>query len=401
MAADTLLAERPQPELGSDGGAGLAPLIELRHVSKSYVGAEGPAVTILDDISLEVREGEMVALLGQSGSGKSTILRLMAGLTEPTQGAVLGHGAPVDGVNPNIAIVFQSFALYPWLIVQENVQVGLMQRRLTAEQEQEEIDRALELIGLSGYENAYPKKFSGGMRQRVGLARALVAEPEVLCMDEPFSALDVLTAESLRTEVVDLWRGAGHVGLKSIFLVTHNIVEAVFIATRIVIISTHPGRVRNVIVNALPYPRDVNSKPFAAMVDQVHAAITALVLPDEPTEGAVAAGGPGAGPTTALAGAPERRRRSGGPGRADSERAGGNDHRAARNHRGCAGNDQRVRPECPDRQGVRRNDRHRQGGRDAGPGRHAQGRRADDPGGVVLPRRAALRRARRFSGRRS
>ncbi len=306
MVADTLLAERPQPELGSDSGAGLAPLIELRHVSKSYVGAEGPPVTILDDISLEVREGEMVALLGQSGSGKSTILRLMAGLIEPTQGTVLSHGAPVDGVNPNIAIVFQSFALYPWLTVQENVQVGLMQRRLTAEQEQEEIDRALELIGLSGYENAYPKQLSGGMRQRVGVARALVAQPEVLGMDEPFSALDVLTAESLRTEVVDLWRGAERGGLRSIFLVTHNIVEAVFIATRIVIISTHPGRVRNVIVNTLAYPRDVNSKPFAAMVDQVHAAITALVLPDEPTEGAAPAGGPGAEQATVLAGAPDR-----------------------------------------------------------------------------------------------
>jgi NitT/TauT family transport system ATP-binding protein len=147
-----------------------------------------------------------------------------------------------------------------------------------------EIDRALELIGLTGYENAYPKQLSGGMRQRVGFARALVAHPEVLCMDEPFSALDVLTAESLRTEVVDLWRGSGHAGLKSIFLVTHNIVEAVFIATRIVIISSHPGRVRNVIANPLPFPRDVNSKAFAAMVDQVHAAITALVMPDDLAE---------------------------------------------------------------------------------------------------------------------
>ena len=293
MAADTLLAERPRPEPPPDSGVGVAPLIELRHVSKSYVGTEGPPVTILDDISLEVREGEMVALLGQSGSGKSTILRLMAGLTEPTQGAVLSHGAALDGVNRSLAIVFQSFALYPWLTVQENVQVGLLQRRLSGEQEQEEIDRALELIGLSGYENAYPKQLSGGMRQRVGLARALVAQPEVLCMDEPFSALDVLTAESLRAEVVDLWRASGRAGLKSIFLVTHNIVEAVFIATRIVIISTHPGRIRNVITNALPYPRDVNSKPFAAMVDQVHAAITALVLPDEPTEAVAVAGAPG------------------------------------------------------------------------------------------------------------
>jgi NitT/TauT family transport system ATP-binding protein len=307
MAAETLLAEKPQPESPTDSGASLAPLIELRHVSKSYVGTEGPPVTILDDISLEVREGEMVALLGQSGSGKSTILRLMAGLTEPTQGAVLSHGMPLDGVNRSLAIVFQSFALYPWLTVQENVQVGLLQRRLTAQQEQEEIDRALELIGLSGYENAYPKQLSGGMRQRVGLARALVAQPEVLCMDEPFSALDVLTAESLRAEVVDLWRGSGHAGLKSIFLVTHNIVEAVFIATRIVIISTHPGRIRNVIANALPYPRDVNSKAFAAMVDQVHAAITALVLPDEPTEAAAPAGAPGVDRTAeAVPGAPGR-----------------------------------------------------------------------------------------------
>ena len=284
MPVETLLADRSPPAVPRKD-ADSAPLIELRHVSKSYSGADGGApVTVLDDINLEVADGEMLALLGQSGSGKSTILRLMAGLTEPTQGAVLSHGAPLDGVNRRLAIVFQSFALYPWLTVQENVQVGLLQRRLDPRQEQEEIDRALELIGLTGYENAYPKQLSGGMRQRVGFARALVAQPEVLCMDEPFSALDVLTAENLRTQVVDLWRGAGHAGLKSIFLVTHNIAEAVFIATRIVIISSHPGRVRNVIVNPLPYPRDVNSRQFVALVDQVYAAITALVLPDEPGE---------------------------------------------------------------------------------------------------------------------
>jgi NitT/TauT family transport system ATP-binding protein len=173
--------------------------------------------------------------------------------------------------------------------VQENVRIGLIQRRLARASEDEEIERVLALIGLSGYENAYPKQLSGGMRQRVGFARALVAQPEVLCMDEPFSALDVLTAENLRTQVVDLWRDPGHAGLRSIFLVTHNIVEAVFTATRIVIISSHPGRVRNVIVNPLPFPRDVNSRPFAALVDQVHAAITALVLPDEPKEPVAAA----------------------------------------------------------------------------------------------------------------
>src|SRR5215472_1510750 len=257
MPTETLLDARPP----AASGKGAAPAIELRHVSKSYAGADGkPPVTVLDDISLEVRDGEMLALLGQSGSGKSTILRLMAGLTPPTRGVVLSHGAPLNGINDSLAVVFQSFALYPWLTVQENVQVGLVRRRLEARQERDEIDRALELIGLSGYENAYPKQLSGGMRQRVGFARALVAQPEVLCMDEPFSALDVLTAENLRTQVVDLWRSDTHAGLKSIFLVTHDIAEAAFMATRIVIISSHPGRVRTVIVNDLPFPRDINSR---------------------------------------------------------------------------------------------------------------------------------------------
>ena len=280
MPTETLLDASPAP---AATGHGIAPSIELRHVSKSYAGADGKApVTVLDDISLEVRDGEMLALLGQSGSGKSTILRLMAGLTPPTQGMVLSHGVPLTGINDSLAVVFQSFALYPWLTVQENVQVGLARRRLDAREEREEIDRALELIGLSGYENAYPKQLSGGMRQRVGFARALVAQPEVLCMDEPFSALDVLTAENLRTQVVDLWRSDRHAGLRSIFLVTHDIAEAVFIASRIVIISSQPGRISSVIDNPLPYPRDVNSKMFAALVDQIHAAITAHVLPDEP-----------------------------------------------------------------------------------------------------------------------
>ena len=310
MAAETVVADRPSSEPPRETASGAVPLIELRHVSKSYEGSDGGTpVTVLDDINLEVRDGEMLALLGQSGSGKSTILRLMAGLTEPTQGAVLSHGSPLDGVNRRLAIVFQSFALYPWLTVQENVQVGLIQRRLDARTAQEETDRALELIGLTGYENAYPKQLSGGMRQRVGFARALVAQPEVLCMDEPFSALDVLTAENLRTQVVDLWRGAGHAGLRSIFLVTHNIAEAVFIASRIVIISSHPGRVRTVIVNPLPYPRDVNSRQFAALVDQVHAAITALVLPDEPAEPARRAGAEAGAAVTTAEGArgPQRR----------------------------------------------------------------------------------------------
>lgn len=264
------------------------PIIELKHVSKSFASGGGPSVTILDDISLQVGEGEMLALLGQSGSGKSTILRLMAGLAQPTDGVVFCHGERLVGLNRSLSIVFQSFALYPWLTVSENVQVGLINRRLSAKQEQPEIDRVLELIGLSGYENAYPKELSGGMRQRVGFARAIVAKPEILCMDEAFSALDVLTAENLRTEVVNLWRERSEEqsNLKSIFFVTHNIAEAVFMATRIVIISSHPGRVKHIINNNLPYPRNVNSAEFQALVEQIHDAIIALALPDDATPAA-------------------------------------------------------------------------------------------------------------------
>jgi NitT/TauT family transport system ATP-binding protein len=261
------------------------PLIELRHVSKSYPTTDGGTrVTILDDVNLEVRDGEMLALLGQSGCGKSTILRLMAGLTEPTQGAVMANGAPLSGVNSDLAIVFQSFALYPWLTVEQNVQVGLIQRNLSRADEEKEIERALAIIGLTGYENAYPKQLSGGMRQRVGFARALVARPEILCMDEAFSALDVLTAENLRNEVVELWSNSQRAGIRSIFFVTHNIDEAAFMASRIVIISSHPGRIKHVIPNPLPYPRDVNSPAFAALVAQIREAITSLVLPDEPAD---------------------------------------------------------------------------------------------------------------------
>jgi len=259
------------------------PLIELQHVSKSYsVAAEGPPLTVLEDINLEVRSGEMLALLGQSGCGKSTVLRLMAGLTSPTEGTVLSHGKPLTGINPHLSIVFQSFALYPWLTVEQNVRVGANHRRLTGKQEREEVEQALELIGLSGYENAYPKELSGGMRQRVGFARALVAKPEALLMDEAFSALDVLTAENLRTEVVQLWQDTRTPELKSIFFVTHNIAEAVFMATRIVVITPNPGRIKHVIANPLPYPRDVNSAEFSALVTQIHEAITTTVMPDAP-----------------------------------------------------------------------------------------------------------------------
>ncbi len=266
-------------------------LIELHRASKSYEGADGgPGVTVLHDVDIEVREGEMLALLGQSGSGKSTILRLMAGLAKPSQGTVLRHGVPISGVNPDVAIVFQSFALYPWLTVEENVAIGTLKRRVEGPEAAEEVQRAIDLIGLSGYENAYPKQLSGGMRQRVGFARALVARPEVLLMDEAFSALDILTAENLRSEVVKLWRDRATAGLKSIFFVTHNIEEAVSMASRILVMSSHPGRITTEIVNPLPYPRDANAASFAAMMDKVRDAITALALPDQPEERPALAG---------------------------------------------------------------------------------------------------------------
>ncbi|MGE5615988.1 MAG: ABC transporter ATP-binding protein, partial [Bacillota bacterium] len=280
-------SREPEPA-ALEAHAGL--LIELNRVSKTYAASDGgPEVTVLDDVSIGVREGEMLALLGQSGSGKSTILRLMAGLARPTRGMVLRHGAPLAGVNPDVAIVFQTFALYPWLTVEENVEVGVIKRRIDPAAAGTEIQRAIDLIGLSGYENAYPKQLSGGMRQRVGFARALVARPEVLLMDEAFSALDILTAENLRTEVVKLWRDRAEAGLKSIFFVTHNIEEAASMASRILVMSSHPGHITKDIANPLPYPRDPNSAGFAAMMDEIRGAITALALPDRPEERAVAA----------------------------------------------------------------------------------------------------------------
>ena len=315
MPAEPSTLPTPVPAAKATGAPAPA-IVELSHVSKSFASGGGPAVTILDDINFHVEEGEMLALLGQSGSGKSTILRLMAGLAQPSEGVVLRHGEPLAGVNHSLSIVFQSFALYLWLTVFENVQVGLINRRLGAKKEEAEIERALELIGLSGYENAYPKELSGGMRQRVGFARAIVARPEILCMDEAFSALDVLTAENLRTEVVNLWqdRREDQSHLKSIFFVTHNIAEAVFMATRIVIISSHPGRIKHVIRNPLPYPRDVNSREFQTLVGQIHEAIVNLALPDEPAvpasqaEPTGSAGGEPEKAESAAGGAPGTRR---------------------------------------------------------------------------------------------
>ncbi len=254
-------------------------LAELRRVSKSYV-SDGHERLVLHDVNVAIHSGEVVAVLGPSGCGKSTLLRILTGLVLPTIGDVLCHGAPLHGLNPGSAIVFQGFALYPWLTVAENVRVGVYHKDLGPDEEAERCHRVIALVGLEGFEEAYPKELSGGMKQRVGIARALVGGPELLCMDEPFSALDVLTAEALRSEVYSLWsRGAA--GLRSLLLITHLIEEAVYLADRILVMTANPGTVKQVVVNPLPHPREYRDAAFLELVDDIHAVITAIHLPDE------------------------------------------------------------------------------------------------------------------------
>ena len=269
-----------------------APVIaELRNVTKSFTVAGGSEMKVLDQIDLAVHEGELLALLGQSGSGKSTVLRCLTGLTQPTSGRVLCYGQPLDGINPHASVVFQTFALYPWLTVEQNVAVGLMAKNLPKAERAAAVDKAIELIGLSNYHAAYPREISGGMRQRVGIARALVSEPAILCLDEAFSALDVLTAENLRHEMITLWHKKDAT-LKSVFMVTHNIEEAVEMATRICILFPRPGRLGLVLENNLPYPRDDKSPEFQNLVRTIHETITTLTLPDHPPEPLIVSGGP-------------------------------------------------------------------------------------------------------------
>ena len=268
----------------------LAPAVaELCAVSKSYTTAGGHELKVLENIDLAVRPGELLALLGQSGSGKSTILRCLTGLVEPTSGRSLAGGEILHGINPDVSIVFQTFALYPWLTVEQNVAVGLMSRKINRADRDAAVDRAIDLIGLGNYHTAYPRELSGGMRQRVGIARALVSQPKLLCLDEAFSALDVLTAENLRQELIALWRSKEN-KLSSIFMVTHNIEEAVEMATRVVVVFPRPGRLGLVLDNPLPYPRDPKSPEFQRLVGIIHESITTMTLPDLPPEAPPAPG---------------------------------------------------------------------------------------------------------------
>jgi NitT/TauT family transport system ATP-binding protein len=256
-------------------------ICEMRSVSKTFHLPGGKELKVLENISLDVRRHDITAILGPSGSGKSTIIRILTGLIEPTTGEVFVHGQPLRGLNPAISMVFQSFALYPWLTVAENVSMGLNGRVVEPQKQREMVTRAIDRVGLGGFEEAYPKELSGGMKQRVGIARALVAQPELLCMDEPFSGLDVLTAENLRVEVVNLWRDST-ADPNSVLLVTHNISEAVFLASRIVVLGANPGQIRKILDNPLPYPRDYHDPAFIAIADRIHDILTMALIPDEP-----------------------------------------------------------------------------------------------------------------------
>jgi NitT/TauT family transport system ATP-binding protein len=256
------------------------PISELINVNKQYKLPAGSELTVLEDISLTVNSGEVLAILGPSGCGKSTLMRILTGLVPPTNGEVLCHGLPMRGIHPSASIVFQNFALYPWLTVTQNIEIGLESTRVDAETSKQRVAKVIDIVGLERFEDVYPKELSGGMKQRVGIARALVVQPELLCMDEPFSGLDVLTAENLRSEVINLWLDH-KIDIRTIFFVTHNISEAVFLANRIVVLSANPGRVRVIINNDIPYPRDYRSSDFLSMVDRIHEIITNAILPDD------------------------------------------------------------------------------------------------------------------------
>jgi NitT/TauT family transport system ATP-binding protein len=257
------------------------PIIEARGIEKRFQRPSGGQIQVIAPTSLSVEPGVIVALLGPSGSGKSTLLRMLSGLAVPTAGEILWHGKPLGESNPNTAIVFQSFALFPWLTVLENVEAPLQSRGLKPVTRHLRAMRALHSVGLRGFETAYPKELSGGMRQRVGFARALAVEPEVLFMDEPFSALDVLTAENLRGELLELWLDR-KIPTKSIFLVTHNIEEAVLLADRIIVLGSDPAKVRADFRVPLAQPRERSSAEFLVYVDYIYKLMTQPQLAAEP-----------------------------------------------------------------------------------------------------------------------
>lgn len=256
-----------------------ATLLEVRSVNQMY-GSGDRRFMAVQNINLSMKEGEFVALVGPSGCGKSTLLRIITGLNKPTSGVVLYRDNVVTGVNPNATIVFQTFALFPWLTVQKNVELALKVRGVPAQERAQRAEALLDKVGLDGFENAYPRELSGGMRQKVGFARAMAVEPELLCLDEPFSALDVLSAESLRGELLELWT-TGAIPTKAILMVTHNIEEAIALADRIVVMGKDPGHVVADLTVDLPHPRHRKSPEFIAKVDLIYAILAGQTEPEQ------------------------------------------------------------------------------------------------------------------------
>ncbi len=270
-------------------------LLSVNHVTQVFQTGSGESrAPVLSDVSLSLKTGEIVALLGRSGSGKSTLLRIIAGLTRPTEGSVMISGEPVTGPAREVAMVFQSFALFPWLDVLDNVEIGPRANGVPLDETRKRALQAIDTIGLDGFESAYPKELSGGMRQRVGFARALVMQPKILLMDEPFSALDVLTAETLRTDLLDLWQ-EGRIPIKSILMVTHNIEEAVLMADRILVLSSNPGRIASEIPVDIPHPRDRLEPEFRELVERIYALMTQRPVVAKPASREAAAAAIGLG----------------------------------------------------------------------------------------------------------
>jgi len=276
MTAAPIQTPPKPPRLGEE-------ILRVKDVCRGFNKTQGELL-VLDDANLALREGEIVGLLGRSGSGKSTLLRIIAGLIEPTDGEVTYMGKPLEGPAKGVAMVFQTFALFPWLTVLQNVEAGLEAQGVVASERRTRALAAIDLIGLDGFENAYPRELSGGMRQRVGFARALVVDPTLLLMDEPFSALDVLTAETLRTDLLDLWT-QGRMPIKAVLIVTHNIEEAVFMCDRILVLSSNPGRVIAEIKVPFKPPRNRLDPAFRRLVDEIYAKMTARQTDEKTKKG--------------------------------------------------------------------------------------------------------------------
>jgi NitT/TauT family transport system ATP-binding protein len=267
----------------------VAPIIEARQLEKFYVQPDGSRIQVIAATDLAVYPGQIIALLGPSGCGKSTLLRMLTGLAPASAGGVLWHGQPVRGETPNVSIVFQSFALFPWLTVIENVEAPLEARGMPPIERHKRALRIIDAVGLDGFETAYPKELSGGMKQRVGVARALVVEPEVLFMDEPFSSLDVLTAETLRGELLELWL-EHKIPTRAIFIVTHNIEEAVVLADRIIVLGRNPAHIHADFPVDIPQPRDRKSPRFIELVDAIYRVLTRPDLESDILQAAEATG---------------------------------------------------------------------------------------------------------------